>query len=205
VHPETLEFGEAPSWSCVGSGDDSQILRTPVGTAALATPNYFVSPLPYGRRDNGFEFSVRDVATAAPPKPRLLTGDMRSNIYPVPEADRVVTLRYYPDRARLGLFDIPGGRYVTLENLENTCSHVAVVADTRRVYVGRCRDLLVYDQVGQRLQHYIRDFIPNDGNPNAILRLLVVGSRLVVLTNGGRASRMLELGQFDSSPTKPEN
>ncbi len=56
VHPETLEYGEAPSWSCVGAGDDSQVLRTPVGTAALATPNYFVSPLPYSRRENGFEF-----------------------------------------------------------------------------------------------------------------------------------------------------
>ncbi len=148
---------------------------------------------------------MRDAASAAPPKPRLLTGDMRSNIYPVPEADRVVTLRYYPERARLGLFDIPGGRFVTLENLENSCGHVAVVADTRRVYVGRCRDLLVYDQSSQRLEHYIRDFIPNDRSPNGILRLLVVGHRLVVLTNGGKASRMLDLGQFDSSSIDSEN
>jgi hypothetical protein len=200
LNPETLESSEEPSWSCLGTGDHSQVVRAPVGTAALATPNYFVSPLPHHRRNNGFEFSVRDAATPAPPTPMLMTGTLRSMLFPVPEADRVVTLRYYDDRVRLELFDIPSGRFSTLENFENNYAHVAIVADPRRVYVGRGHDLMVYNQSTLRLERYVRDFIPNDGNPDGILRMLIAGHRLVVLTNAGKSSRVIDLRQFDAEP-----
>jgi hypothetical protein len=200
LNPETLESSEEPAWSCLGTGDHSQVVRAPVGAAALATPNYFVSPLPHHRRNNGFEFSVRDAATPAPPTPRLMTGTLRSMLFPVPEADRVVTLRSSEDRVRLGLFDIPSGRFSTLENLVDNYTHVSIVADPRRVYVGRGRDLLVYNQSTLRLERYVRDFIPNDGNPDGILRMLIAGHRLVVLTNAGKSSRTLDLRQFDAEP-----
>jgi hypothetical protein len=196
VHPETLRIREETSWSCLSAGQDYQAEHAAVGTAPVATPNYFVSPLPHHPRDNGFQVSVRDAATPAPPLTRLMTGDMRSFVFPVPGADRVVTLRYHQGRARLGLLDIPAGRFSTLEVLENAYGGIPVVADSRRIYAGRGRDLLVYGQSTRRLEHYIRDFIPRNGNPTAIMRMVIIGHRLVVLTHDGKSSRVLDLRQL---------
>jgi hypothetical protein len=125
---------------------------------------------------------------------------MRSRVFPVPGADRVVTLLHYSSRVRLGLFDIPSGRFSTLEDFESAYAHVAIVADPRRIYAGHGRDLLVYNQSTRRLERYVRDFISDAGSPDGILRMLIVGHRLVVLTNGGMSSRTLDLRQFDVEP-----
>ena len=203
LDPVAMQVEEIPGKLCIQNEANSQSVvtfegakDTEAGFVAI-TENYLVAQ---SSRPPDAKYTIYPKTGGQPKVVRLGTSDSLS--WPISvDGNSIIIREATRSAALIKLFSARTGTMQTLFGAPVTNSRNPVpILSHQTLFVGLGRDLLIFNLTSNRLQRYIKDFIPTfpmfNNNFYWISRLIVDRDRLIALTINGDNSRIARLADL---------
>ncbi|HVK55311.1 MAG TPA: hypothetical protein VM532_09820, partial [Burkholderiales bacterium] len=212
LDPITTKVIDAPDKICVHSSkiDGDAIIQFPIDEAntnlfVALTKDYVIAHRDWPEKKSRYTLFTRATHSQAAPVELNLQDSLD---WPIAiSGNSILISGATRDGMLIKLVSIPTGATKTLLGLPTTRSPIPVPLLLNQIlFVGLGRDLMVFDVKNNRLQRYIKNFIPapfkDNGNgldANRIDRLLVDRGRLIAITFHGENSQVVPISELVAS------